>query len=324
MTTAASIPTTADPAIEPKPASLSPSDHPTNRTYREWQDQSRLLERLQLVFVVGPPKCGTTWVQETLASHPEAAVEGEGQFATWLAYPMAQILAQYESKQAAASRSPKPVAWLEPSDHFFLLRQACDRVLVGYLRRAQQRGRQRLRAVIDKTPGHARHVATLAQLYPWAKFVCCTRDVRDAAVSAWHHLGKTPGFFENATDIKQAAPLYAEKHWGELLRHARHGGAAIGPGRYMELAYEDYKADPAAVVRRLYTFCNLPADDAAIAAAIDANTFEKRSGGRKPGQEADAFHRKGVVGDWRNYFSEAEGDRLIALARQRLAIPVTG
>ncbi len=316
--------TTTPADAEPKPGSSRPALHPTVAAYREWQEQSRLLEKLQLVFVVGPPKSGTTWVQQTLGSHPEAAVEGEGQFATWLAYPMSQVFAQYQARQDAANRSGKAVAWLEPSDQFFMLRQICDRVLVGYLRRAQQRGRSRLRAVIDKTPGHARHVATLANLYPWARFVCCTRDVRDAAVSAWHHLGKVPGFFEGATDIKAAAPLYAEKHFGELLRHARHAGAALGPARYMELAYEDYKSDPAATVRRLFGFCNLPADDALLAAAIDSNTFERRSGGRKPGEEAASFHRKGIVGDWRNYFSEEEGNRLIELAATRASLPVGG
>jgi hypothetical protein len=317
MTTAPAAP--ADAARPPTPA-----DHPTNRAYRDWQEQSRLLERLQVVFVVGPPKSGTTWVQQTLAAHPEAAVEGEGQFATWLAYPIAQVFGQYTARQNQASRSGKETAWVDQADQFFTLRQVCDRVLIGYLRRAQQRGRSRLRAVIDKTPGHARHVATLANLYPWARFVCCTRDVRDAAVSAWHHLGKVPGFFEGAADIHAAAPLYAEKHYGELMRHARHGGAALGRQRYMELAYEDYKADPAATVRRLFAFCNLPADDALVTAAVESNTFERRSGGRKPGEEADSFHRKGVVGDWRNYFSEEEGARLVELAERRMAMAVQG
>ena len=36
-----------------------------------------------------------------------------------------------------------------------------------------------------------------------------------------------------------------------------------------------------------------------------ANRFERLTGGRKRGQEDLAAHeRKGVAGDWRNYFSE--------------------
>lgn len=308
------------PATEPK-MGIRPAEIPAVRAYREWQEQSRLLESLQVVFVVGPPKSGTTWVQQTLGSHPEAAVEGEGQMATWLGLPLSQVIAQYLDRQNASSRSGKQIEWLQQADQFFLVRQACDRVLVGYLRRAQQRGRTRFRCVIDKTPGHARHVATLAALYPWAKFVCCTRDVRDAAVSAWHHLGKVPGFFEGATDIKMAARLYAEKHWGELLRHARAAGRQMG-GRYMEVAYEDYKADATGVVARLFNFCNLPADAAMVREAIEANSFERRSGGRRPGEEAESFHRKGIVGDWKNYFSEDEGAELIRLAERRVAMPV--
>ena len=80
-------------AQSPSPVASLPAPHPTphpiNAAYHDWQSQSRLLERLNVVFVVGPPKSGTTWVQQTLAWHPHAAVEGEGHFATRLAHPMA-------------------------------------------------------------------------------------------------------------------------------------------------------------------------------------------------------------------------------------------
>ncbi len=42
---------------------------------------------------------------------------------------------------------------------------------------------------------------------------------------------------------------------------------------------------------------------------LDANSFERRANGRKPGEEAPGHkYRKGVAGDWRNYFTPRVAD----------------
>jgi hypothetical protein len=54
---------------------------------------------------------------------------------------------------------------------------------------------------------------------------------------------------------------------------------------------------------------------------VSAASFEKLAGGRRRGQEAASFFRKGVAGDWKNVFTEqdkrnfkaAAGDLLIEL-----------
>lgn len=304
----------------------TPADIPDVKAFRAWQDQSRLIEQLQITFVVGPPKCGTTWAMDTLRAHPEAVIGGESHAATKLNQLLIAALRQYmgEMNQPAAAPITRDSRnWIEPIDEYALLRQMTDRILLGYLRK-HPTANGTVRVLADKTPGHARQIPMLAALYPWAKFVCCVRDVRDAAVSAWHYftlIGQQQ-FFGGATTIDKAAEAYAVNHWAELLRHARHAGAQLGPGRYTEFSYESAKADPHQAARALYEFLNLTADEDTVRACVERASFRNKTGGREAGTEDKSFFRKGIVGDWQNHFDDGTASRIVALAEQRLATPV--
>jgi lipopolysaccharide transport system ATP-binding protein len=68
--------------------------------------------------------------------------------------------------------------------------------------------------------------------------------------------------------------------------------------------YEDLLADDEAILERiLLRDCRLPVDRDKFLEVVRANRFESWTGGRRRGQEDVASHeRKGVAGDWRNYF----------------------
>ncbi len=297
--------------------STSPSDLPVVQSYRVWQEQSRLLERIQIVFIVGPPKCGTTWVQRTINSHPEAVAHGESNFATQFVPQFDAVVRQFlKDPDGGADRT-----FLSEADRFFITRQCMDRVLIQHAS-GNKEGKKHLMVVADKSPGHTRHVALLTKLYPWAKFVCCTRDVRDAAVSAWQffHVYLGNNFFRGAQTIEHGAEIYARNHWAEMLRFARAAGERIGPGLYRELSYEQYKSDPLGEVKNLFEYLGLRADDETVAQVVDANSFKAMSGGRDEGVESKALLRKGQVGDWENHFSPEFGRFLIDIANERLGL----
>jgi hypothetical protein len=55
-----------------------------------------------------------------------------------------------------------------------------------------------------------------------------------------------------------------------------------------------------------------------IEQCVESSTFEKMSG-RPPGQEEPtAKARKGIVGDWRNYFTLIDGELFDAFAGEQL------
>lgn len=290
--------------------------------FRTWQEQSRLLERIQIGFIVGPPKTGTSWVTSTLHAHPNAIARGEGRLPTRLIPSLTQALDSYTTAQLGAKRegSKPPPAWLtpDPADAIMLARQACDRMFMRYIATVRPGEKERIVALLDKTPDNARHMDLLATLYPWAKFICVTRDVRDAAVSSWFHrtlLGDTGPF----TDIDRFAPAFAHDVWAPMMWLARRSASRLGPGRYTEIAYEDYKAEPHAEVSRLLRFLGLSAAPEHVERCVGAADFTKQSG-RRPGQEDRSFYRKGVVGDWENHLSPHAAEEADRVARGILAM----
>jgi hypothetical protein len=74
--------------------------------------------------------------------------------------------------------------------------------------------------------------------------------------------------------------------------------------------YEDCLADPAAELGRMLKFLGDPVDEEKISATVASTSFEavtqeKDGTGRSAGiVDNTRFHRKGVAGDWKNYFNE--------------------
>ena len=167
------------------------------------------------------------------------------------------------------------------------------------------------------------------------------RDPRDLMVSWYHHCffvnelhnwhlvarmrcemvfadyedprANLPAFIERAF----TRPVFPRFTWTDFVRrwHER-------PGTHF-VRYEDLRRDTAATLETLARDIagrDLPPGRAA--AIAEDFSFERLSGGRKPGQEdKGSFLRKGVVGDWPGHFSPAAratldrhaGDELVLL-----------
>jgi len=93
---------------------------------------------------------------------------------------------------------------------------------------------------------------------------------------------------------------------GRSGRDPRTGGAgAQHPDRYTEVFYEDLHTAPEATTAKLLQFLGVDDSEASVEACLRAGSFDRLSGGRQRGDEqADAFYRKGTVGDWRNHFDD--------------------
>jgi hypothetical protein len=138
------------------------------------------------------------------------------------------------------------------------------------------------------------------------------RDYRDVCVSlAFHAYRQTEtweGHFMDS-NLKYLDNNFLREH---LLNYESHADfekysmfASKLPEQICIVRYEDLTKDPEKILNRIFEFLEIPKTTYLTRYCIRKNSFEKLSGGRKPGQsESTSFFRKGIIGDWQNHFSE--------------------
>lgn len=103
-------------------------------------------------------------------------------------------------------------------------------------------------------------------------------------------------------------------------QHSWAGSPAEDPN-VMLVKYEDLIGpDNAVVFRQVLKHCDIRIPDNQLKALLVYYSFENLSG-RKPGQEDQKAHyRKGIQGDWKNYFNDKIQNRFIEATGDLLAV----
>jgi hypothetical protein len=159
------------------------------------------------------------------------------------------------------------------------------------------------------------------------------RDPRDQTVSRLFHLRRDPDYAgrEALCQMSDDEALLACIEGGDGVPGAR-SRTAIALSWLAEdvsavhIRYEEMVADPVSQFCRALAYLEIDVAPALAEAVVRRYRFERLSHGRQAGQaDASSHFRKGVVGDWRNYFrpihvarfKEVAGDALITLGYER-------
>jgi hypothetical protein len=218
-----------------------------------------VVERPPFPFVVGCGRSGTTLVRALLDAHPLLAIPDESYFPIWLGRDRARYerpdgfaLARF-TEDVIAERGFRQWA-LDPDE----VRRAlgdesptnfADAVRGCFALYARVHGKDRYG---DKTPIFVLHIATLARMFPEAVFVHVVRDGRAVALSRIEASWGTERLDHEAL------------LWRAHIEQGRAQGAALGPGRYQEVKYEDLLDEPECVARALCAFVRLPFEPAML------------------------------------------------------------
>jgi tetratricopeptide (TPR) repeat protein len=192
------------------------------------------------VFIVGLPRSGTTLTEQVLASH--SRVHGAGE--------LNYLRDSLESLPAALNRAAPAL-------------EVVGRLTPGVARQVAQWHLDRLRAlnagaarIVDKMPDNYLYLGLIATLFPRARVIHCTRDLRDVAVSCW---------MTNFRQIRWAAdPGHIAARFRDYRRLMGHWRKVL-PMEVFEVAYEETVADVEGVARRLIAWCGLEWEDACLA-----------------------------------------------------------
>lgn len=183
------------------------------------------------IFVIGPPRGGTTLVEQILASHPDVIGGGELaalRAATW-------SLPDYSADDIKAMLEAEgDTAWRRMGERYFALL-------------SEMFGRDR--RVVNKDIGSMSNVGLIHLILPKAKIIFVDRDPMDAGWSCYKsHFGPT---IDWSYDFEKIARFFEEfsamkQTWRERM-----------PDLDFEIRYEDIVKEPRRQIDRLLGYCDL-------------------------------------------------------------------
>lgn len=230
---------------------------------------------LELVFVVGAPRSGTTLVQRVICSHPGFhSTPGESGLFTL------QDVFDPSRKHFAIDAPLRERLLVESRSHVEFL----DRAVRSLDATAQGR------VFVEKTPQHALRTRWLLSRFPRARVINVVRDGRDCFCSSQRN-EKVPQ--------RSSAATFA-RYWRRCVNAARSKRHA---DRLFHLRYEDFVAEPAPWVEKMMAFLGTQSDPRQL---DPAEVGKDRRAGLREFERLGAAIDGSSVAQWRSRLSEAE------------------
>lgn len=164
------------------------------------------------------------------------------------------------------------------------------------------RGGDREKIMIEKTPMHIRYADIILNYFPEARIIEVVRDVR-AVCASWQARSQKAKWANKETKdiIKQWIRCI---EFGEKCR----ADDTIAD-RIYRIQYEDLRSQTFFYLKEIFDFTHLSTEDSAIEEIIEKNDISKVA---KKGQGEHVS--KGTIGSWRNDLSESDIQLCHALA----------
>jgi hypothetical protein len=239
------------------------------------------------IFVVGPPRSGTTLMKNLLRGHSKiASVDGETFFFLRRNYT------DFSHSAVAPQRMQE------------LIEKARDAVHLFDLFAREVAADQRF---VEKTPAHATRVGFILRHFPEARVVFTVRDGRDGYLSAL----RNPGY---RAKLKEAGPVlksYAEVWKTCVAELCRYGDRSA----VLHVDYETLCADPEPQLRSVMEFLEEPFETA----QLDTDQYGQTPKSQKRSQKRlnERISAK-TVGDYRSEMSRKDIRAFQAIAGREL------
>lgn len=244
----------------------------------------------KLIFMVGAPRSGTTWLQLLLSASPLIATAVETQLFSLYARSLFS-----EWRWASSGRKVGIYSLMNEEEYFHFLRQFASSILARIL--AAKPGAT---MILEKTPDHALYWKDILALFPGAHFLHVIRDPRAVVAS-----------------MRSASQSWADWHSPSVITSCTHWISNVAAAReirnttpnYLEVRYEDLKRNDTHTLRSLFAWCGVGLSDAEVASILRKNeidrlrSFEVQELASDYGSWGKDFFRKGEIDSWRSELS---------------------
>lgn len=232
-----------------------------------------------IIFVIGSPRGGTTWLQALLGSHPEI-VTGQESHLFWR-----YVLPLHEGWQWSLATMSQDKRYIGLAS--YLTQEEFDEWVRNFVYTVLSKlegAKPGARFILEKTPAHTLYLDLISYYLPTARFIHIIRDGRDVVASLMA-AGKSWGH--------RWAPANAGAAARQWKTHTLAGlrGQAFGE-RYTEVRYESLLANGVQELSRLFKFLQIACSPDQIAQILESQSFERQ---KRTGLESEAIIRRGEV-----------------------------
>ena len=225
---------------------------------RDENQSGRWTRDARMVFLVGAPRSGTTWIQAMLASHPAVATGPETHF-----FSMAQRM-----EEAYLEPRPKPGGlqeYLSPEEFYGVITDLFHTV-ASTISPAQGP----VRYFLEKSPQHCFFAPTIIRCLPGSRFIHLVRDGRHVVASLLR------GSRQWAEGRFPSSATVSAQLWKRAVLASREiPGLLASSDDYCEIRYEDFRREPHEQLRQLLAWLELPAGTAEIDTIVSRNALEE-------------------------------------------------
>ena len=262
-----------------------------------------------MVFIVGAPRSGTTWLQRLLATHPRVRTGQESKLFRWYIAPQLRMWTMETTRErnpeTANGRGGTGLSCYFREEEFisvlkhylWLLMQP----MIGPLGSGE--------LFVEKTPSHAFCIGEIKRLLPQSRIIHILRDPRDVVASLLA-VSRSWGAAWAPKRATAAAAL-----WADHVTAVRSVARGLPAREFHEVTYERLSETPEDTLTRVCEFLELDwhADD--VHRAVEANRphrgcataiplygeVAQRVGGFV--REPEGFVRSATPGAWRTELS---------------------
>ncbi|MFQ5645103.1 MAG: sulfotransferase, partial [Thiogranum sp.] len=240
---------------------------------------------IQLIFLVGFPRSGTTLTEQVLESHDSVVATDE-------LPALADIIRNAAAITGRSFHYPEDTGHLNRAD-IAALRAA----YLSNIEHGLNTSISKDAVILDKLPLNIIHLGFIARIFPEARILVALRDPRDVCLSCYMQTFQINPAMAQFLDLEDTGRFYS---------------CVMGPWQHyrtienlpaLETRYEDIVDDLKGSAQRLLDFCNLEWNEK----VLDFHARARQRFVRTPSYQAIArpvYHTS--VGKWRNYTDELQ------------------
>jgi LPS sulfotransferase NodH len=215
-----------------------------------------------MVFLVGCPRSGTTWLQKLLASHPKIRSGEESHFFSLYVGPQLRSWNEQKTRHfnGGLGHAAGPPTYFREEEFLSILKK-----YLGALIKPMIDGLQADEFFLEKTPSHALYIPEIKELLPDSRLIHLMRDCRDV-VASLIAASRTWGASWAPNSARAAAAM-----WVQHVGAARTAAKNLSRREYCEIRYENLWSSPLDTLKILADFLGIKWSDDAMRTAIERN-----------------------------------------------------